>query len=191
MELCSASDPELGGHRARDRLAHISSVPGRGVATSTLSGARVRKTRAAPAMVASTGRGTLKRVARWTVPGGLRTTGGLIGPLSGSTDPAVRSSLSTYFSAGRRVRSTGRSDLSAPVASAELAGGPALRSPSTVRRLVGGVECNSRKGPSPQPSRPCGGPLREGSLKPGGRPKVIPVASSCGSSDRRAEKRFS
>jgi hypothetical protein len=122
MELCSASDPELECTRARDRLAHIPSVPGRGAIVSTLSGARVRKTRAAPAMVASTWRGSLKRLARWTKPGGLRTTGGLIGPLSGSTDPAVRSSLSTYFSAGRRVRSTGRSDLSAPVASAELAG---------------------------------------------------------------------
>eukprot|EP00972_Heterocapsa_arctica_P022176 3262480-Heterocapsa_arctica.AAC.1 len=88
MELCSASGPGNGCNRVQDRLAHILSVSDVGVRISTPSEARVRKTRAASTIVASTWRGSLKRVARWTKPGGLRATGGLIGPLPGSTDPA-------------------------------------------------------------------------------------------------------
>eukprot|EP00972_Heterocapsa_arctica_P080918 11925161-Heterocapsa_arctica.AAC.1 len=69
MELCSASGPGSGVQRFRDRLAHILSVPDVGVAISTPSGARVRKTRATPASNASTGGGSLELLAGWPVPG--------------------------------------------------------------------------------------------------------------------------
>ena len=208
LVLCTATFPGEVMSLFRDRLAHLSSVPRVGAAAQTTHGEAGAVKSPASSRRPSARKGSDKRWTGRSKPGGLRTTGWLFGPLAGNPVSAqTRGTRTTSSSAGRRSIPAERKGPSAPVASPSTARRQPGGSPSTARRQPGGGEAVSPPASSPTRTcrrpRPCSGKtapldagmpgerkrlpfilwacfrsLHVGSLKPGGRPMVIPGASS-------------